>query len=111
MLPLPTSKRSHKSIPAGRIRTLEEAGKQHSAAKIFQVILDYRSSRNPSQLSSSANMVSTTQVPPRDENGFSEQSVDQGPIADIVDEEAPTSPLLCNMFDEPGMPCNTKMAL
>lgn len=110
MLPLPTSKHSHKSIPAGRIRTLEEAGKQPSAAKIFQAILGYRSSRILSQPSSSAKMVSITQVPLRDENDFSEQPTDQGPVADIVDKEAPTSPLLRNMFDEPGIPCNNKNA-
>lgn len=110
MLPLPTSKHSHKSIPAGRIRTLEEAGKHASAAKIFKAILDYRSSRNLSQPSTSAKVVSTTQVPPRDENDFSEQSTDQGPVTDIVDKEARMSPPFRNMFDEPGMRCNTKNA-
>lgn len=87
MLPLPTSKDSHKSIPAGRIRTLEEAGKHASAAKILQAILDYRSSRNLSQPSISAKVVSMAQIPPRGENDFSEQSTDQGPITDIVDKE------------------------
>ncbi|KAL2399038.1 hypothetical protein ABEF93_007168 [Exophiala dermatitidis] len=110
MLPLPTSKHSHKSIPTRRIRTLEEAGKHASAAKIFQAILDYRSSRNLSQPSTSAKVVSTAQVPPRDENDFSEQSTDQGPVTDIVDKEARMSPLLRNMSDEPGMRCNTKNA-
>lgn len=110
MLPLPTSKDSHKSIPAGRIRTLEEAGKHASVAKILQAILDYRSSRNLSQPSISAKVVSTAQIPPRGENDFSEQSKDQGPITDIVDKEARTSPLLRNMFDEPRMRCNTRNA-
>lgn len=109
MLPLPTSKHSHKSIPAGRIRTLEEAGKHASAAKTLQAIFDYRSSRNLSQPSISAKVVSTAQIPPRDENDFSEQSTDRGPVADIVDKEARTSPLR-NMFDEPRMRCNTKNA-
>ena len=81
-----------KPSPARRTRTLEGSDKHSPAAKIFQALLDYRSSRHPLQPSSLAETVSTTKVLLQDRNDFLGQSTDD--VLDIVQKESPASSLL-----------------